>query len=84
MIRQQGSLTYLANRVSESERQLVQSQTVLLLQGETVQRLDGEGAKQMSGDRSFTPEYFGERVRLPAGRVGGTQWGNEYSRGRVE
>lgn len=65
-------------------RQLVQLQTALLLQGETVQRLDGEGAKQMSDGRSFTPEDFEERVRLPAGRVGDTRRGNEYSGGKFE
>lgn len=49
-----------------------------------MQRLDGEGAKQMSYDPSITPEDLEERVRLPAGRDGGTRWGNEYSGGRCE
>lgn len=31
----------------------------------------------------FTPGDFEERVRLPAGRVGGTQWGNECSGERI-
>lgn len=72
---------HLQLNVSESDMEVssVQSQTVWLLEGETVQQLNGEGEKQMSDNRSFTPDDFEEHVRLPAGRVGGTQWGNEYS-----
>lgn len=66
----------MAKRVSESDKAVSSVADSMALQGETVQRLDDDGAKRTSD--TFTPEDSEERLRLPAGRVGGTQWGSEY------